>query len=295
MPSDGPGVLAEAGRAFLRRPLALFAAAALALVPAHLLASAIAYVSAQRAADTETAPTRAENVVAQQRKVADRPAASASPDAMAAERRDLLRQAARPDPWSSPPRLRFGFGLGQALAFAVLFAGLLLAEAALLPLAFGQAGASGAWAAVGSRSRAIFAAVAAGAALVAVGVLCLLLPGLALAVAFLFAAPLALAEPLGGFRALQRSASLLRRVWPEEIALVLAAAGIDVAVHALLWRALPPRGPIAAALLDASIGAVLLPFPLLVSALLYLRARSAADGAPLEEIRQYMRRISAPG
>jgi hypothetical protein len=78
-------------------------------------------------------------------------------------------------------------------------------------------------------------------------------------------------------------------------ALVAACVGAEIGLHELLFRAVAVQGPIASAVLEAAIGAMVLPFPLLVSAVLYLHARSAADGAPLDELRQYMRRISAPG
>jgi hypothetical protein len=79
------------------------------------------------------------------------------------------------------------------------------------------------------------------------------------------------------------------------VALVFVTAGIDIGLHELAFRVLPSLRPIPAALVDTGISALVLPIPLLLSAILYLRARSAADGVPIEELRQYMRRICAPG
>jgi hypothetical protein len=284
------GIMAEAFAAVRRSPLAIFAASALAIVPAHLLANAIDYVGA-RGVEAETPPTRSEQVASRRAQLADRP--PASPEANAGEQRDLLRQAAGPP--SHPLRLRVGRGVTQAIAIGVLFAGLLFAQAALVPLAFGQGGPASAWAAVGARFGSVCAAVCTGAVLVALGILCLVVPGIVIAIVFFLAAPAAFSEPNGGFAALQRSVRLFGRVFPELVALVFVTAGIDVGLHELVFRLSPALHPIPAALVDAALSALVLPFPLLLSAILYLRARSAADGVPMDELRQYMRRISAPG
>jgi hypothetical protein len=244
--------------------------------------------------EAETPPTRAEKVADRRAELADRSPAPTNPEANVAERRDVLREAAKSTP-IHPFRLRFGRGVAQAIAIGVLFAGLLFAQAALTPLAFGQGGPGFACAAVASRFGSVCAAACAGAVLVAIGILCLVVPGIVIAIVFFFAGPAALAEPNGGFAALQRSARLFGRVWPELVALVFVTAGIDVGLHELGFRLLPSLRPIPAALLDAAISALVLPVPLLLSSILYLRARSAADGVPIEELRQYMRRICAPG
>jgi hypothetical protein len=287
------GVLAESVAAIRRSPLSLVAAAALAIVPAHLLASAVDYVGAQRIA-AQAPPMRGEQVAERRAELADQSRSPVSPESNAAERRDELRQAARSTP-SYSLRARFGRGVAQAIALGILFAGLLFAQATLAPLAFRQCDTGGCWAAVAVRLGSICAAVAAGSVLVAVGILSLVVPGIVVAILFFLAAPAAVAEPIGGFAALQRSVRLFGRVWPELVALVFVTAGIDVGLHELVFRVIPPHGPISAAVLDAAIGAVVLPVPLLLSSILYLRARSAADGIPIEELRQYMRRTSAPG
>jgi hypothetical protein len=271
----------------------VFAAAALAIVPAHLLASAVDYVAARRV-EAQAPPTRGEQLADRRAELSDRSIAAVNPEANAAERRDVLRHAAGTPP-PHPLRLRFGRGIAQAAAIGILFAGLLIAQAALTPLAFGRGGPGFACAAVGSRFGAVCAAASAGAVLVAIGILCLVVPGIVIAIVFFFAGSAALAEPNGGFAALQRSVRLFGRVWPELVALVFVTAGIDVGLHELAFRLLPALRPIPAALLDAAISALVVPLPLLLSSILYLRARSAADGIPIEELRQYMRRICAAG
>jgi hypothetical protein len=52
---------------------------------------------------------------------------------------------------------------------------------------------------------------------------------------------------------------------------------------------------VAPALLDAAVAAVVLPLPVFASAVLYLKARSAAEGKPVDELRQYILRTSEPG
>src|SRR4051812_45830949 len=111
----------------------------------------------------------------------------------------------------------------------------------------------------------------------------------------LLAGPAVVCEPIGGFAALQRSVRLFGRVWPEVFALAMVAAGIDAGLQWIAFRLAPALGPVASALVDAAIGTLVLPVPLLITSVLYLHARSAADGVPVEELRQYMRRISAPG
>lgn len=283
----GPGLLAEAMLAMRCSPASVVAAAALALLPAHLLASAVDYLGVQRL-DSQQAPARA------QRSDPDRPPSPVSPEADAAERRDALRQAAGPAP-AHPFRVRFARGLAPAIALGILFAGLVFAQAALAPLAFAPCSASVAWGVLGARFGPVCGAACAGAVLVAAGILCLFIPGVVLAILFSLAGPAALSEPIGGFASLQRSVRLFGRVWPELFALVMVAAGIDAGLHWIAFRFLPSLGPIASALVDAGIGLVVLPVPLLMTSALYLRARGAADGVPVEELRQYMRRISAPG
>src|SRR5256885_5398748 len=151
--------MAEAFAAVRRSPLAIFAASALAIVPAHLLANAVDYVG-ERGMEAGMPPTRGEQVASHRAELADRPAPA--PEANAAEQRDLLRQASR-SPSPVPFRLRFGRGIAQAIAVGILFAGVFFAQAALVPLAFGRGRAASAWAALGARFGSVCAAACAGA------------------------------------------------------------------------------------------------------------------------------------
>src|SRR5256885_3131549 len=217
--------MAEAFAAVRRSPLAIFAASALAIMPAHLLAGAVDYVGA-RGITAETPPTRSEQVRSRRAELADG-AGPASPEANTAEQREVLRQASGPPPPTQPLRLRFGRGITQAIAIGILFAGLLLAQAAIVPLAFGQGGAAAAWAAVGARFGSVCAAAFAGAALVAVGILCLVVPGIVIAIVFFFAAPAAVSEPNGGVAGARPAVRGVRRGSPGVVALPLLTARAD--------------------------------------------------------------------
>jgi len=294
--ASGSGLLAETALPVQKSPLAVFAAAALALLPAHLVASAVDYVGAARM-EAEPAPTRAEQAADRRNDLKERQErgpAAVSPEADGAERRDVLRQAASSQP-SHPFRFRLARGAAPAFALGILFSGLVFAQAALASLAFGASSAGAAWGAVGARFGPVCAAACAGGVLVAVGILCLVLPGIVVAILFLLAGPAALCEPAGGFAALQRSVRLFGRVWPEVFAIAMVTAGIDTGLHWIAFRLVPSLGPIESALVDAAIGTIVLPVPLLMISVLYLHARSAAEGVPVEELRQYMRRISDPG
>ena len=79
------------------------------------------------------------------------------------------------------------------------------------------------------------------------------------------------------------------------IALMVGTTAAMVLLTQGLGRLFPAGAVIAHALHDAAIAAAVLPLPVFYSAVVYLRERSAAEGKPLEEIRQYIRRSSEPG
>jgi hypothetical protein len=279
------GLLSDAGSMARGRAGAVFLTAALALVPAYLVGGAIVFLAGAQASAQRTGVTRGEAFAEH--------GGSLPPDATADQRRDRLLQAREPGaprPRSASVALAAGLAIG---ALAVM-AGLLFAQAALLAVAVGASRPSAAWAAVGARFGALWATAAAALAIVAAGLAACLLPGLFAAFAFSFAAAVAMAEGVSGFQALHRSWELFKRVWPAQVALVAGAAALVVLLTQALGRLLP-GSVLAHALLDAVVGALILPLPVFASAVLYLRARSAAEGKPIEELRQYILRSSAPG
>src|SRR5262245_14377990 len=263
---------------------AILLTAALALVPAYFLAGGIVFVASHASARMDLS-TPAGSVAEKSRAL--------PPDAAAEDRRDLLREASDP---GSPQRPRMSLALagGLVVASLVVMAGLLFAQAALLQIAAGASRPGAAWAAVAARFPALSATAAAALLLIGFGLLIFAVPGLFAAFAFSLAGAVAVAEDASGFRALQRSWQLVKRAWPEMIALVVGTAALVVLLTQGLGRLFGGRA-VLHALLDAAIAAAVLPLPVFTSAVVYLRERSGAQGEPLEEIRQYIRRSSEPG
>jgi hypothetical protein len=173
-----------------------------------------------------------------------------------------------------------------AIIAALLLAGLFLAHAAAVPLVLElcegrAAGASHAWAHVGSRLRAVSATAVLASALVAAGALFFILPGVLLAASFSLAPAVAMREGLSGRAALEQTWHALRGHWGA--ALAMWALIVLFSVLASLAAAALPPGP-ARPLLAALVRVLLYPLPLTGLVLLYREARP-----------QYIRRISAPG
>lgn len=280
------GLLSDAASILRGRAGAVFLTAALALVPAYLVGGAVVFLAAAQATAQRGGVTRGEAFAEH--------AGPLPPDATAEERRGRLMEAREPGA-PRPRSASVALAAGLALASLVVMAGLLFAQAALLAVAAGASRPSAAWAAVSGRFRALWATAAASPAIVAAGLAACLAPGLFAAFAFSFSAAVAMAEGVSGFQALHRSWELIKRVWPLQLALVAGAAALVVLLTQALGRLLPAQSVLAHALLDAVVGALILPLPVFASAVLYLRARSAAEGKPLEELRQYIRRSSAFG
>ena len=278
------GLLSNAAAMARGRVGAIFLAASLPLVPAYLVGGAILFVAFARATAEPDLP-RGE-ALAERRAL--------PPDAPAEERRDVLREASEP---GAPrrPAVSFTVVVGVLFAGLVFLAGLFLAQAVLLGIAAAACGPSAACAAIGARFHALGPTLAATLTLVALGSVAAVLPGLLAAFAFSLAAAATMAEDVSGFPALHRSWQLMKRVWPSQLGLVLGAGALIVLLTQGLGRLLPGHAVLAHALLDAAVAAVVLPLPVFASAVLYLRARSAEEGKPVEDLLQYIRRTSEPG
>jgi len=280
------GLFAETAGIFRGRARAVFLSAALALVPAYLVGGGIIFLATAEARARLFGLSRTESMAERTRELPS--------DAAADQRRDILRSAREPEA-PRPTSASLALIAGVLFAALVVTAGLFLAQAAVVPLAGGCSRPGGAWAAVAARFHAVTAAGGAALALVALGLLACVLPGLIAAFAFSLAVPAAMAEGLSGFSALHRSWQLMKRAWPAQLGVVLLSAVPLVLLTQGLGRLLPEGAILPHALLDAAIAALLLPWPLALSVTVYLRARSATDGTPLPELLQYIRRISAPG
>jgi hypothetical protein len=281
------GLVSDAAAMARGRAGAIFLTAALAILPAYFLAGGIVFLAAAHAsAQTEGGATQADAAAARGREL--------PPDAPAEARRDVLREASGPAAPRLPP-VSLVLAAGILVASLVMMGALFLAQAALLQVAAGASRPAAAWAAVAARFPALSGTAAAALALIALGLVACALPGLFVAFAFSLAGAVAVAEGISGFPALQRSWELIKRAWPEQLALILGTAALVVVLTQGLGRLLADRAVLAHGLLDAAVAAAVLPLPVFASAVLYLRERSAAEGKPVDELRQYIRRTSEPG
>jgi len=280
------GLLSDAGAMARGRASAVFLTAALALVPAYFLGGGIVFLASRHASAQMEGASRGEAFAERRR---DLPA-----DAPAEDKRDLLLQAREPGA-PRPRSVSLALAAGCLVGSLVVLMGLFLAQAALLQIAAGVSRPAAAWAAVGARFPVLGRTAAAALALVAIGFVVCVAPGVFAAFAFSLAASVAMAEDVSAFGALHRSWELIKRAWPAQLGLAGGSIAVLVVLTQGLGRLLPERAVIAHALLDAALAAVVLPFPVFASTVLYLRTRSAAEGRPVEELRQYIRRTSEPG
>jgi len=281
-------VLREALALYRRHFGALVLTCGVALLPANLLAAgAVVFgLSSLGSGGIAETRTRGEQIQQKQQELRDKPPASA--EAHDERTRQLGREALEGGTTFDARHL-FGnlvpIAYATAIVAGLLLAGLFLAHAAAVPLVLGfverkAAGPAHAWAVVASRIGALVVTGLLGAALVALGAVFFILPGLVLAAGFSLAPPLVILEGVSGRAALERSWWLLRGRWAQ--ALLLWALLVVFLVLGSVAAAMLPAGPWRPAA-STVIRVLLCPLPLTGLVLLY---RDAA---------QYMRRTSAPG
>jgi len=280
----------------LRQALALYGrhfgslvlTCAVALLPANLLAAgAVVFgLGALGSGGIAETQTHSEQIQQKQQDLRDKPPVST--EARDERTRQLGREAIEGGA-AFDARHIFGnllpFAYATAIVAGLLLAGLFLAHAAAVPLVLTfverkTAGPAHAWAVVASRIGPLFATGLLGAALVALGAVFFILPGLVLAAGFSLAPPLVIREGLSGRAALERSWDLLRGRWAWALlfwALIVVFSVLGSAAADLL-----PPGPWRPAA-STLIRVLLYPLPLTGLVLLYCDAT------------QYMRRTSAPG
>ena len=253
---------------------------AVALLPANLLAAgAVVFgLAALGSGGMAEARTHSQQIQEQQRSLQESP--SRQPEDQAQRARQIGREAFEGGAASTsdPLVVLRGFlpiAYATLIVAAVLLAGLFLAQGAatalILELAEGRpAGPGQAWAAAASRIGPLAATGMLAAALVALGALFFVLPGLILAAGFSLAAPLVIREGLAGRIALEASWHRLRGHWGPAIgmwALIVAFSLIASGVSALLppgvWRLLA----------SALVRVVLYPLPIAGLVLLYRDTR----------------------
>ena len=281
----------EEAFALYRRHFApLLLTAALSLVPANVvMVGAVVFGLSSLGAGNAVgeAKTDSQQVHEKQRDLREHPAA---PERQTEKVKQVAREAVEGGSAFDSPLFRMVVPLAYSVVIivALLLAGLFLAHAALVPLvvdrrAGGAMGPAGAWAAVASRIGALLWTGLLAAALVAVGTLFCVVPGIAVATGCSFAIPVALTEGLSGRAALERSWRLMRGSWVPVLAmwlLIVAATLLASGASALVPPGLAKMG------VSALIRVVAYPLPLVGLILLYLRARDGerAAGLPIAEL-----------
>jgi hypothetical protein len=149
----------------------------------------------------------------------------------------------------------------------------------------GQAGWREVWMLLFRRLDKLLGAVIPAGLLIALGTVCLVIPGLVLAFLFIFVSPVVLVEGLGGRAALRRSVELVKSDWLR-VALVALVFGVLHAVASMLAGLLIPHSAIFMdSLISDLITMVLLPIPILGTALLYFDIRRKRDNFTNDNLR----------
>jgi hypothetical protein len=276
---------------------AFLVASTIALMPAHVVKTGLLAALRYRAVAADNKGPVARKPAEQQERLRDQVAANESPPAPDPGKRtegpiEAVRElASRELPEASKLETFLLDALLLAASLPLLAAGVYFALAALMPMieacrAGAPLSAPQAWEIVGARFGALASTCALAAVLILAGVLCCVLPGVALALGFVFALPAVLVEGQCGIGALHRALSLSVRVMPRLIGVALLFPLVRL-FAALGAAAILPRAAMVQRLLLADAVSILLfPLPIAALALLFDEARRPD---------QYMRRISAPG
>src|ERR1700686_635589 len=156
--------------------------------------------------------------------------------------------------------------------------GVYLALSALTPMVAAcregtRCSASQAWELVGARFGALLGTAALAAILTLVGLLFLVLPGVALALGFPFPLPSVLVEGQTGIGALNRSLALAVRVMPRLIGIALLFPLLRLAAVGAATLLLPHGALVPRLLLADAVSILLFPLPIAALALLFEEAR----------------------
>jgi len=182
-------------------------------------------------------------------------------------------------------------GLLAALVSALAFATAVPLVAGALTIAVadrlegGQAGWIESWMLLMRRLGGLLAAVVPAAGLIAIGLACWVIPGLAVAFCFAFVAPVAVIEGLGGAAALRRSVDLVGGDWLRVALLVGVFAALTWAARLLADLVVPDSAVFVTQLLGDLLTLAVIPLPLIAATLLYLDVRRRRDNFSDEDLR----------
>jgi|GEM_PF-1647189 len=263
-------------RFYARHLLLLVGTAALALLPAQLvsagLGSVLTGLSPSGLAPVDARPRLAEKTLPGAESVAPRGPPRTETEA-ALERDQTEPPPLLPIAWLGPLTV----GLLWLVSAVIGLFGAFLAGAALVPIVAApepeRCTPAHAWAAAAPRLPQVILAALLASLLVGVGLVCLVLPGVAVAIGLAFTTPVVLLEGLSGSAALRRAWSLMRREWRAALALSLFYAGGTLLVQSALAQLAPASAPWARMAVSGAVAIVLRPLHLVAIAQLYLRAR----------------------
>jgi hypothetical protein len=141
------------------------------------------------------------------------------------------------------------------------------------------------WMLLAGRVGRLLTAIVPAAGLIAIGLLFWVIPGLIVAFCFALLAPIVVVEGLQGAAALRRSVELVGADWLR-IALLLAVFGaLTWAARLLAHLIVPDRAIFMTQLVGDLLTLIVLPLPLIATALLYFDLRRRREGFDDEQLR----------
>jgi hypothetical protein len=140
------------------------------------------------------------------------------------------------------------------------------------------------WAVLLRFKRPLLSALVPAAFLGVIGSFFFLLPGMLIGFFFSFVSPVVLIEGLEGQAALKRSYALVRADW-RRVALVMSSfVALNLITRILAAFIVPSGGVFVSTFLGDLISLVIMPVPIILSALLYLDIRRVCDGVSRDEL-----------
>jgi hypothetical protein len=149
----------------------------------------------------------------------------------------------------------------------------------------GRAGWLEVWMLLFRRLDKLLSAVIPAALLIALGFLCLVIPGIVLAFLFAFVSPVVLIEDLRGRAALKRSIELVRADWLRVALVVVVFAVLQMVAKMFTALFVPHSAIFLDSLISDLFAMVLLPIPVLGAVLLYFDIRRKRDNFTDDRLR----------
>jgi hypothetical protein len=159
----------------------------------------------------------------------------------------------------------------------------------------GNAGWREVWMLLFSRVGKLLSAAIPAGLLIALGFVCLVIPGLVLVLLFAFVSPVVLVEGLSGRAALRRSVELVRADWLRVALMLIVLAALQMAAKFVAHLLIPSTAIFFESLLTDLLTMVLLPIPVLGVVLLYFDIRRKRDNFTPDNLRAALRATPSQG